>query len=928
MTRPYRQPQLQNGPFSPSRCSSEACNRELDTIEDEVTVDCQKGQETLKDFLMLAESRGMRVSTAELKKVIDDVIAAVYSNGKYPFIALYDIFQDQSSTGKMGSAGETGILQLFREQPLLKDLATCPEIEPLLALINDNLPAMTAKDKAHLYFCLNYLGIHEVHANHPVMHKLFYVLTEPAGGLDFEDICKFKLVLETISHQELVRNQLLLPHYRHLNSVGILNGLEKQQFVRAMSYSPRLYNRFDNTYSVPVNFSQIWHALVTDEDIMNNPENIVIILNHFGYHAHQEIIPYIVKTDIYGRIEGAILRQLENMDIKTLGKLSEAKGFMEFTDTSRGLKSALPDHLQRILHSTSNMNTVDMLSVMNFYRISDFQLPQDALAILIQQIEKNFPELKLIHSIAFLNMLCIMMRKHKNESLPHFDRLMTLMNTDSKAEMFASKIAFERLVIKWKLLSLTPEAFKTYIQQNLLLNKGFGTNRRWLPVVLQVMEKKFDDYVLKKDLKERIFSVCEGEMSVNSLLCMCFSIHHVSTISYNLDINHEQIEFYKEILQLFNRKLADTTDLKVVAECFTTRHDIRKHQGCSVMMKDALENLIDRTSALMLLPHQQTDAVSLAKMINHHFYRLSKEFFHLTTPAVDQLVTNLLAEEQTCGTDDFVTLTNLIASGVMSKSKRQQLEQFADMLFEENMDFMNLDALLLGLDNLCLAGVFPPKTLTAVMSPDFLTALDQCISEKSHRVISREHIEYHLLRLNRSVVFECPALHIPWFCGKFAVVHRMPRYEYLQKFCKKTENVLLEILGGEKFLSVNSITRFKHSVDFQCFISPQGFPVALDRINFDLPVSAGIQKIAIDVIPSSLWGNELDVMYQEKKRHLKKEDYKYIQVKKDHMCGLALSGTEQLREYYTEQIFVLLPINNSVIMPNIHLLKILIHEDV
>ncbi|XP_033742481.1 uncharacterized protein LOC117328956 [Pecten maximus] len=707
------------------------------------------------------------------------------------------------------------------------------------------------------------------------------------------------MVLETYCNPNIVKYKFLLPHFKHLNSVGFLSAMEKQQFVQAISYSntrSNIYNLVGNSMCT-VHFSQIWHALVTDENIMKCPENIVTILNHIC-SAPKDIVPHIIRNDIFDRIEKQLIAKLKHGDLRLLVKVSAVKKYLEMQLVSKNLQLTIKDHWEKILHTMPSLSTVEMLSVMTYYRMESFHLSQESLRILTQHMEEIFPKLQPVYSVRFLSMLGVMIRKHKGENLSHFNKLLTLMNTHSYADMFQNVRMFEKLLIKWKLICLSPDAFKMYVELNLLSRQGFGRDRRWLPIVLDCIESKLDN-ATRRDLMERISAVCRGETHLKKLLQICFNLIHVSDVSID---KCKHTEFYNEVLQLIDTKLSDLTDLKELAECFSSSLDFRSNYRHSVSVKDTISNLIERVSKVILLPHSRSDAVLLGENISHHYYNESNAFFHLTTPAVDQLVTNLLKEEQTCSLNCFIALTNLLESGAMSRSKLEELEKFADVLFRENMDSMRIDSLLLGLDNLCLAGVFPKKTLRAVLSSDFLDVVDQCINKKSQRVVCVEHIEYHLLRLNRTVVLDCPELDIPWFCGHVGV-EKKSYPKYLIKYYEMTETALCRILGGKEFLGVNSTTRLKHIVDFQCFLSSYGHPIRLDRLDLDKPLPAGVQKVAIDLLPDILWGNKPEVMFQEKKRHLEKEDYNYMQVKRDCMRGLALSGVEHLEEYYTDKIF-------------------------
>ncbi|XP_060065851.1 uncharacterized protein LOC132546162 [Ylistrum balloti] len=861
-----------------------------------VVVNCQKGQEVLKDFLKVAKSRGMKVNSREIVKTVDDVISAVYPNGNYPFLVLNDNFKSGKSLGKIGLIGETSGKQMFAEQFLLKDFFTCPEIEPLLSLINENLQTMTASEKAHVYLCLSYLGIYEVHANHPVMHKLFFVLAEPAGELGYEDIRKFQMVLVKCLNPEVLRYKFLLPHLKHLSSVGYLNVQNKQQFVQAISYNVETMHMIGDRFRFPTDFSQVWHALVTDESIMQCPDTIVTILNHLSYSS-KDNIPHVIEKDIFDRIEKSLLLQIADMDMRTFVKLAAVCTKLPRYIFSEKLQKTLSDHCEKILHNTQNLSITEMLSIMAFYRMENFCLSPDSLAILTNHMEQKFPHLQQAYSFDFLKMLVEMMTKHRFEN-KHFDGLMALMKTHSDAEMFKSVFKFEILLMRWKLYSLPQEAFRKYIQINLLNKRGFGRNRRLLPVVLGYIHEKVDDPVMKKDLMDRMLSLCRGEKELKRLFTVCLSLIYVMNV-----YNNQQIAFYEVILQLINTKMADIKDLDELVACFLLGFDFRECCRRSLSVRNTLSNLVDRLSEVILLPHQRSSAVWLGKEIGHHFYNRSKDFFHLTTPAVDQLVKNILKEEQTCELDCFIALSNLIACGEMSKSRRKELEKFADVIFEENMDFMRIDYLLLCVDNLCLAGVYPKKTLTAILSKNFLDVVDESITKNSSRVVSTAHIEYHLLRLNRAVVLDCPALDIPWFCGHVDVPHKIHKEKHLWRYCKRTQEALCSILGGKEFLSENSTTRFKHVVDFQCFIDADGTPVQPDTLDLSQPLPASIKRVAVDVIPDSIWGNKPDVMYQEKKRHLKKEGYKYIQVNRDRMLGLALSENRFIEEFYAEEIF-------------------------
>ncbi|XP_069129718.1 uncharacterized protein [Argopecten irradians] len=911
--RPFCQPHCGNNWLS-SGISSDKQHKEWDVKVETVNVlNCQQGQQILKDFLMEAALGGKEVSGAELVKTLDAIIAAVYSDGNYPFKAICNMFQNNSFTGQRGlSSGNTGIAQLFHEQSLLKDFFSCAEIEPLLSLINERLPTMTVGEKAHVFLCLNYLGIQEVYTNHPVIHKLFFTLNEPTGHLCFEDLRKFQMVLETYCNRDVVKYQYLLPHIKHLNSIGYLTGLEKQQFVRALSFCNTVttgqkinLHRWVGEDIYPRIFPQIWYALVTDETVMKCPENILTILVHLcNGISSNDIIPEIIRKDIFDRIEKKLIEHLELGNMSLLVRISSIKNYPDRRFVSRRMQLKFLDQWEKLLYTKTSLNTIEMLSVMTMYRLQHFHLSSDSLGILTRNMEENFKTLHPAYAIQFVRTLGRMVRKHrsKGEDLSHFDNLLHLINTPVDADMFSSYAMFQRLLMKWKLQSLSPDVFKTYVQLNLLSREGFGRRRRWLPIALDCLDIQPYDSSTKKALQDRMSDFCKGETDLVSLLQISFHLIYDTDKNNTVIDKSKHTEFYKEVLKLVKAK-AGVADLEELSECFLKKLDFRRAHRHSVNVQHTISDLIGRVSEVLIVPHPMSDAVKLGEAISHHYYHEYNEFFQLTTPAVDQLVTNLLKEEQTIGLDGFIALTNLFASGQMSRSKMQELEGFVDMLYEENMDSMKIDSLLLGLDNLCLAGVLPKKTLKAVLSSDFLDVIDQCIDKKSQRVVSVENVEYHLLRLNRSVVLHCPELDIPWFCGHVNVEQKN-RPNYLFDYCKETKKALCRVLGGKMFVSVNSTTRLKHVVDFQCFVTSHGHPIQPDLIDLDKPLPVGVQKVAIDILPDSLWGDKPDVIYQEKQRQLEKEGYNYIQVKRDSLRGLALTQPgRHLEEFYTKKIF-------------------------
>ncbi|XP_069129715.1 uncharacterized protein [Argopecten irradians] len=914
--RPFCQPHCGNNWLS-SGISSDTQRKEWDVKVETVNVlNCQQGQQILKDFLMEAALGGKEVSGAELVKTLDAIIAAVYSDGNYPFKAICNMFQNNSFTGQRGlSSGNTGIAQLFHEQSLLKDFFSCAEIEPLLSLINERLPTMTVGEKAHVFLCLNYLGIQEVYTNHPVIHKLFFTLNEPTGHLCFEDLRKFQMVLETYCNRDVVKYQYLLPHIKHLNSVGYLTGLEKQQFVRALSFCNTVttgqkinLHRWVGEDIYPRIFPQIWYALVTDETVMKCPENILTILVHLcdcnssNYH-----IPKIIRKDIFDRIEKKLIEHLELGNMSLLVRISSIKNYLDRRFVSKRMQLKFVDQWETFLHTKTSLNAVEMLSVMTMYRLHYFCLSSDSLGILTRIMEENFKTLHPTYSIHFVSMLGWMLRQHRSRGgdLSHFSKLLYLINTPLDAGMFQNSIVFLKLLLKWKLHTLSPDAFKMYVELNLLFRNGFGRNSRWLPIALDCLDSQPYDTATKKKIKERMSDFCKGETDLVTLLHICLHLIEdpsITKVSTYID-SSKHIVFYRDVLNLINAKI-NSADLKDLTECFSAdlSFRLRRAHRYSVYVQHTISDLIGRVSEVLLVPHPMSDAVKLGEAISHHYYHEYNEFFQLTTAAVDQLVTNLLKEEQTCGLDGFIALTNLFASGQMSRSKIRELEVFVDILYEENIDSMKIDSLLLGLDNLCLAGVFPKKTLKAVLSSDFLDVVDQCIDKKSQRVVSVENVEYHLLRLNRSVVLHCPELDIPWFCGHVNVDQKH-RLRYLIDYCEETKKALCRVLGGRMFVSVNSTTRLKHVVDFQCFVTSHGHPIQPDLIDLDKPLPVGVQKVAIDILPDSLWGDKPDVIYQEKQRQLEKEGYNYIQVKRDSMRGLALTQPGKLEEFYTGKIF-------------------------
>lgn len=863
-------------------------------------MDCERADKLLKEFLDSAEAENITVP--KLMSFLNDLIDTLYVDGCYPFSSQYYIFK------------KNYILKnkffLFEEEAILKEFASSSEFEGLLTLIKQNLPEMTARNKTHTYFCLTFLGVHHKFLDHPVMIKLFEVIHEPPGDLNFGDLAKFGLILTKFVNplnKGILFAELIRPHIQYLERVGFLTGMTSVEFVRALAYKV-IFNFPEHNTDKRFIFQRVLLNLVSDPEVVKHPDCISCLLRSAGIYKR----PFALQEEILQGIEKAIIPLMDTLACSELGKL--AIDYQEFglnDRISQTLVAQFRLRLENILLRSENLSMGNILSIMAFYKFSRFHLSHEALAKLVDQMEKEIPKMTPLFASYFVELFPAMLHSPNKRALRDYPTLMKQLNVDSSSKLYTSTFVslIHNLKIKHDFAQLSANELRHLIEGSMLQHHTFGPIQKKLFLCVENLQHKIKDKNVKRNLLVRLIHVCE-QYRPHSVLNLSFNI--IQEYGYQID-KCPFTWFYLKLLKIFESKVKDMT-LQDSAVCYKSITNLwqRSMARHSLHMIHALRQFSDRLGEQMIQPNDFDDIQFLAQNINLHF-GMKNDLMRLPTAAVDMLVTQIMDHDPTLSQRGFVKLTSLIPCGSLSSSKVKQLERFVDVFFEENMDCMEVDKLLLSLDNLCLAGVFPPQTLKTVLSMEFLQNIDQWIRDKSKRVNFTALIDYHILRVNRSVALERPDMGIPWFHDD----SNPPFYPMTIKKAstglvsddriRRTRRVLELVLGGRQFLNSNVTTTFKNVIDFECFLNSRGNPVLVNRLTPGHPPPEGFQRIAVDVVPTySYTFNEqrtLTCLYQQKERHLKKEGYKFVLLHGSDMLGFPLNEDEGIGDYLIEQIF-------------------------
>ncbi|XP_064599041.1 FAST kinase domain-containing protein 1, mitochondrial-like [Liolophura sinensis] len=238
----------------------------------------------------------------------------------------------------------------------------------------------------------------------------------------------------------------------------------------------------------------------------------------------------------------------------------------------------------------------------------------------------------------------------------------------------------------------------------------------------------------------------------------------------------------------------------------------------------------------------------------------------------------------------------------------EAVSQICVQLFEESADVLDLPDRLSFVLDLCKLQIFPERILNSVFSVEFIEEVDKYINDHGE---SCHRVEETFMKLNRSMVLECPSLDIPWFHEQYCLDHISQgdpeRNWRLTNFRANVESVLQEVLGGTKFYGTSCYTpHYYYLLDFECLLSSKGHVLPYTASSMDNSQQLGFQRVAISILTHSRYcRNEKRLIGSEqmKKRHLEIMGYKVVEVPIFEWKSMALSEHPARADYLRQKIF-------------------------
>ncbi|KAK7864333.1 hypothetical protein R5R35_009176 [Gryllus longicercus] len=224
----------------------------------------------------------------------------------------------------------------------------------------------------------------------------------------------------------------------------------------------------------------------------------------------------------------------------------------------------------------------------------------------------------------------------------------------------------------------------------------------------------------------------------------------------------------------------------------------------------------------------------------------------------------------------------------------------SEIIFRES-DRMSGLAILQASLTLCFFRFLPEEFVHLIFTFTFLERLDAEIADCYAKAIYPSRVRNYLMQVNRAVCLDYPEFDVPWFHKKYCEEVAATEGAPASLFHNEVREVLVKVLGDNKFITQQSYSPYGYRLDFEIFFNESHIPVTWKQ-RYDKNIFRKAVLLHADEAFShnvcSLNGNA-----QMKKRHLEMLGYEVIEIVQSVWNSMYMSEPGMKYNFINEKVF-------------------------
>ncbi|GLG92697.1 FAST kinase domain-containing protein 1, partial [Gryllus bimaculatus] len=251
--------------------------------------------------------------------------------------------------------------------------------------------------------------------------------------------------------------------------------------------------------------------------------------------------------------------------------------------------------------------------------------------------------------------------------------------------------------------------------------------------------------------------------------------------------------------------------------------------------------------------------------------------------------------------DKSVSTTNtLMRSYVMRKAP--QTTDISQCLVNRESNRMSGLAILQASLTLCFFRFLPEEFVHLIFTFTFLERLDAEIADCYAKAIYPSRVRNYLMQVNRAVCLDYPEFDVPWFHKKYCEeVAATEEDAPASLFHNEVREVLVKVLGDNKFITQQSYSPYGYRLDFEIFFNKSHIPVTWKQ-RYDKNI---FRKAVLLHADEAFSHNvcSLNGYAQMKKRHLEMLGYEVIEIVQSVWNSMYMSEPGMKYNFINEKVF-------------------------
>ncbi|GLG92696.1 Uncharacterized protein GBIM_00310, partial [Gryllus bimaculatus] len=349
-------------------------------------------------------------------------------------------------------------------------------------------------------------------------------------------------------------------------------------------------------------------------------------------------------------------------------------------------------------------------------------------------------------------------------------------------------------------------------------------------------------------------------VKLNSILNECIRRH--------IDKNDKSVSTTNTLMRSYvMRKAPQTTD---ISQCLVNRYENINEPINSRMLQDIARNLLVSKCLIPTTINYLTEYVVQNKA---NLFGETVELILFLCYELGYTPANL---------DSFLTTSS-------------------EIIFRESNRMSGLAILQASL-TLCFFRFLPEEFVHLIFTFTFLERLDAEIADCYAKAIYPSRVRNYLMQVNRAVCLDYPEFDVPWFHKKYCEeVAATEEDAPASLFHNEVREVLVKVLGDNKFITQQSYSPYGYRLDFEIFFNKSHIPVTWKQ-RYDKNI---FRKAVLLHADEAFSHNvcSLNGYAQMKKRHLEMLGYEVIEIVQSVWNSMYMSEPGMKYNFINEKVF-------------------------